>query len=564
MKQVKKYINFLLTLVVLFIGTSCEEFLDVNKKENDPTTVGVSTLLTASEVTIGRAFSIGTTLGNGLSLYTHQSTGRISADRYALLGTALGWNDLYAAMNNVDVIIEQGTGEGRLAYAGVAKILKAYTFSIMVDTWGDIPFSEANKFKDGITQPKFDKGADIYPKLIALIDEGIANINDPAVNPSKPGNDDIIYRGDLAKWKKAGNTLKLKLYTQQRLVKDVKTEVAALLADPAGLINTHAESFMVTFGPNSATDDRHSGYTIYTAAQRSNEMISPWFYEVLKGYNKAIYTGVEDPRLPYYFYNQKTATATPENQTEYRDGGFVSIVFGSAGPFRDGSNSITLSLLGMYPVGGRYDDGAGVSVSATSTITPANAGTGAAPQKLLTYADRLFLEAELINAGLVTGNESEVFKKAVKSSLEQVDYVVTAYVKPSQSVPALATSAKSMAYQEAVATAFDASATPARKLEYIMTQKWIANYGSAVTSYTDYRRTGYPVMFDPNNPAHVTEGLFQPPVDGNPLVKPQQAVPVSVTEKYPLTLPWPQGELDINGNAPHQKVPGAFKPFWLP
>lgn len=214
MKQVKKYINFLLTLVVLFIGTSCEEFLDVNKNENDPTTVGVSTLLTASEVTIGRAFSIGTTLGNGLSLYTHQSTGRISADRYALLGTALGWNDLYAAMNNVDVIIEQGTGEGRLAYAGVAKILKAYTFSIMVDTWGDIPFSEANKFKDGITQPKFDKGADIYPKLIALIDEGIANITDPAVNSSKPGNYDLIYRGDLAKWKKAGNTLKLKLYTQ--------------------------------------------------------------------------------------------------------------------------------------------------------------------------------------------------------------------------------------------------------------------------------------------------------------------------------------------------------------
>lgn len=564
MTQIKKYISFLSTLVLLFAGTSCEKFLDVNKNENDPTVVGVSTLLTSSEVTIGRAFSLGTTLGNGLSLYTHQATGRISADRYALLGTAIGWNDLYGAMNNVDVIIEQGTSEGRLAYAGVAKILKAYTFSIMVDTWGDIPYSESNSFKDGITQPKFDKGADIYPKLIALIDEGIGNINDPAVNPSKPGNDDVIYKGDLNKWKKAANTLKLKLYAQQRLVKDVKAEVTALLADPAGLINTHAESFMVTFGPNAATDDRHSGYTIYTAAQRSNEMISPWFYEVLKGYNKAIYTGVEDPRVPYYFYNQKSATAAPENQTEYRDGGFISIIFGSTGPFRDGSNSITISLLGMYPVGGRYDDGAGISVSATTSITPATAGTGAAPQKLITYADRLFLEAELINAGIVTGNESEVFKKAVKSALEQVDYVVTTYVKPGQTVPPLAASEKSVAYQTAVGAAFDASATPARKLEHIMTQKWIANYGSGVTNYTDYRRTGYPVMFDPNNPAHTTEGLFQPPVNGNPTVKPQQAVPVSVTEKYPLTLPWPQGELDINGNAPPQKSPSAFKPFWLP
>lgn len=560
----KKYIKMLCTALVLMTTTGCEKFLDVNENLNDPTSVGVGTLLTASEVTIGRAFSIGTTLGNGLSLYTHQLTGRISADRYALLGTNIGWNDLYGAMNNIDVIIEQGTAENRFAYAGVAKILKAYTFSTMVDIWGDLPYSESNNFKGGVTQPKFDKGSDIYPQLIALIDAGIADINNTTINPSKPSSDDIIYKGDLNKWKKAANTLKLKLYTQQRLVKDVKAEVSALLANPAGLINSQAESFMVTFGPNAATDDRHSGYGMYTAAQRSNEMVSPWFYEILKGYNKGIYTGVEDPRIPYYFYNQKSATATPENQTEYRDGGFISIVFGSTGPFRDGSNSITISLAGIYPVGGRYDDGAGIHINTSSTITPAIAGTGAAPQKLITYADRLFLEAELINAGVVSGNESEVFKNGVKAALEQVDYVVTNYVKPSQAVPALASSAKSTAYQTAVSAAFDAATTPARRLEHIMTQKWIANYGSGVTNYTDYRRTNYPVMFDPNNPAHVTEGLFQPPLEGNPLVKPQQAVPVSVSNPYPLTLPWPQGELDINGSAPPQKAPGAFKPFWLP
>lgn len=561
--MMNKYICILSTLVLLFTSTSCEKFLDVNKNENDPTSVGVSTLLTASEVTIGRAFSIGTTLGDAMSLYTHQLTGRISSDRYALLGSNIGWNDIYNAITNLDVIIEQGTAESRLAYAGVAKILKAYTFSVMVDTWGDLPYSEHNSFKQGITQPKFDKGSDIYPQLIELIDSGIADINNTTINPSKPANDDIIYKGDLTKWKKAANTLKLKMYVQQRLIKDVKAEVTALLSNPDGLINAQNESFMVTFGPNGATDDRHSGYSIYTAAQRSNEMISPWFYEILKGYNKDIYTGLEDPRIPYYFYNQKSATAAPENQTEYRDGGFISIVFGSTGPFRDGSNSITISLPGIYPVGGRYDDGAGIHINSTSTITPATAGTGAAPQKLITYADRIFLEAELINAGIISGNEAEVFNKGVKASMEQVDYVVTNYVKPSQSVPALATSAKSVAYQEAVAQAF-ASASASRRLEYIMTQKWIANYGSGATNYVDYRRTNYPVMFDPNNPKHAPEGLFQPPVDGNPLVKPQQAVPVSVSNPYPLTLPWPQGELDLNGSAPPQKSPGAYKPFWLP
>lgn len=564
MKQLKKYIIYFFSTVLLFVGTSCEDFLDVNKNENNPTSVGVATLLTASQVTIGRAFSLGTTLGNGLSLYTHQSTGRISSDRYALLGSSLGWNDIYAAMNNLDVIIEQGTSENRLAYVGLAKIFKAYTFSSMVDIWGDIPYSEFNKFKNGITMPKFDKGSDVYPSLIALLDEGIADINNTTINPSKPSNDDIVYRGDLNKWKKAANTLKLKLYTQQRLVKDVKAEVTALLASPENLINSQAESFMVTFGPNGATDDRHSGYTIYTSAQRSNEMISPWFYEILKGYNKAIYTGVEDPRIPYYFYNQKTATGAPENQTEYRDGGFISIVFGSTGPFRDASNSITISLLGMYPVGGRYDDGAGIHINATSPVTPANAGTGAAPQKLLTYSDRLFLEAELINTGVISGNEKEVFEKGLKAALDQVDYVVTTYVKPAQTVPALGSSTKAANYQKSVVDAFAASTSASRRLEHIITQKWIANYGSPVTSYTDYRRTGFPIMFNPNNPEHAPGGLFQPPVDGNPTSKPQAAVPVSVSNLYPQTLPWPQGELDINGSAPAQKDPGAYKPFWLP
>lgn len=564
MIQLKKYISILTATILVFIGTSCEKFLDVNQNLNDPTRVSVGILLTSAEQVIAREFALGTTIGNGLSLYTHQSTGRISADRYDMVASTYGWNPIYASLANLDVIIEQGKQENRLAYVGLAQILKAYTYGTLVDIWADVPFSEFNKFKEGITQPKFDKGSDIYPQLIALIDEGIKNLDDPTINPSKPAGDDVIYKGDLKKWKKAANTLKLKLYTNQRLVKDVKAEVTALLANPDNLINSHAESFVLPYGPNAATDDRHPGYTIYTAAQRSNEMISPWFYEILKGYNKGIYTGIQDPRVPYYFYNQKSATGLPENQTEYRDGGFISIVFGSTGPFRDGSNSITISLLGMYPVGGRYDDAAGISVSASSTITPANAGTGAAPQKFLTYVDRLFLEAELINAGVVTGDVNTVFEKGVKAGLQQVDVVVKDFVKPTQTVPTLLGSEGANNYEKAVIAAFVGSTSASRKLEHIITQKWIANYGSPTTSYTDYRRTGYPIMFDPKNPEMAPGGMFQPPLDGNPTVKPQQAVPVQLSNLYPESLPWPQGEMDLNGNAPTQKIPGSFKVFWKP
>ena len=64
-----------------------------------------------------------------------------------------------------------------LVYAGIAKILKAYTYSVAVDVFGDVPYSEANKLKQGIVHPKFDDDASIYESLFALINEGIADLN---------------------------------------------------------------------------------------------------------------------------------------------------------------------------------------------------------------------------------------------------------------------------------------------------------------------------------------------------------------------------------------------------
>ena len=340
-------------------GGGCKKFLDVNKNLNNatPSSVQLSYVLSNAQLSISNNMALGSGLGNTTSLYTHQITGRVAADRYG--AGAQGWNGLYAAISNLNVVINRGAEENRFVYAGIAKILKAYTFSVLVDMYGDVPFSEFDKFEEGITQPKFDKGSEIYPQLFTMIDEGIADLNNPAPNPSKPGADDYIYKGNVTNWIKAANTLKLKLYTQVRLVQDVKAQVTALLASPATLINSQAESFMMPYGVGTgATDDRHPGYGDYNATQRGGQLFSPWLYEIMKGTNANILTGISDPRIPYYIYNQKTATGTPENCTEYRDGGFISILFGSNGPCRDGSNSQTYSLLGVYPVGGRYNAGA--------------------------------------------------------------------------------------------------------------------------------------------------------------------------------------------------------------
>jgi hypothetical protein len=215
-------------------------------------------------------------------------------------------------------------------------------------------------------------------------------------------------------------------------------------------------------------------------------------------------------------------------------------------------------MFGIYPVGGKYDDG-------SATIATSNSGTGAAPYRMLTYADRLYLEAELINTGVIAGDARAKLNEAIRESFRQIDYVVTTFVKPSQSVPAIFGTAAMDDYITSVMARYDAAST-ARKLEIIMTQKWLSSVGSAVDQYTDIRRTGYPIVFNPLNTAMAPGGQVQPPLNGDP-VNPgaQKPVPVQQSRTYPLSRPWPQGELETNQNSPSQKTdPSTAKVFWMP
>jgi hypothetical protein len=570
-------IKYTIPIVLLFLVSCKKDFLDINTSPNDPSTVKASLLLTGAERSLGDALAIGNGENGGLSqilsVYTHQLSTREEADQYGATGNEFylgqAWPKLYAVslegttvrsegvLKNLEVIIEQSTAAGNLRYSGIAKILKAYTYSQLVDVFGDVPFSEAVKSSEGIIYPKFDDDAAIYPQLFTMLDEGIADLkNTEAPNIEKPGSDDVIYGGNVNNWIRAANTIKLKLYTQIRKVQDVSAQVTALLNEGM-LISRTEESFLLPYGPNGATDDRNPGYGDYFASQRQNH-ISPWFYEILKGYNKRIFTGNEDPRIPYYIYNQLEADqATREgNQTEYREGPFVSIYFGSVGPDRDRTQQNSISVMGIYPVGGKYDDG-------SAEIATSESGTGAAPYRFITYADRLYLEAELIHEGVVAGDAKATLRAAVEESFDQVDYVIEQYVKPGQSVPKLVGSDAVEEYIDKVMAEYDAK--PAQQLEIIMTQKWISSFGSAVDQYTDIRRTGFPVVFNPSDPTMAPNGQVQPPINGDP-VNPnaQKAVQVQLSRTFPLSLPWFQGELETNLNAPDQKNVSTYKIFWMP
>lgn len=573
--------KYILPAVILF--ASCKKSLNINTDPNNPnpSIISEKQLLPTAEKSLGDVLSISTaattTIGIGAgipggapisglsdicSVFMHQTVERSELDQYGVVGTSFdiqaAWLSFYqGTVNNLEVIINKAEANDDAVYAGIAKVLKAYAYSQFVDVFGDIPFSEASKLDSGITYPKFDKDADIYPQLFVLLDDAIKDLsNTSAANSKLPSSDDLIYGGDPSLWIKAANTIKLKLYTQERLITDVKNDVTQLI-NSGNIISATDESFLLPYGTNGATDDRNPAFSDYYATQR-NDYISPWFYEVLKGYNPTVNTGITDPRIPYYFYNQIGKTGAAQNATEYRDSAFVSIYFGSVGPNEANNQQNSMTVLGIYPAGGRYDDGDAQVVSGTS-------GTGAAPYRFITYADVLYLKAELIHAGLITGDERSVLQEAMQESFKEVDYVVSK-VQPSQSVPVLAGTTAANNYINAVLAKYDAGNAD-KKLQIIMTEKWIASFGSAVDEYTDYRRTSYPILFNPNDPNMAPGGFAQPPVNGDPVLNPgaQPKVPVTLSKRYPASLPWYQNELETNPNAPAQKTDlSASKVFWMP
>ncbi|MBN2520937.1 MAG: SusD/RagB family nutrient-binding outer membrane lipoprotein, partial [Bacteroidales bacterium] len=300
------------------------------------------------------------------------------------------------------------------------------------------------------------------------------------------------------------------------------------------------------YGTKTNPDDRHPGYQEYEVGQKGN-YISPWFYEILMGYNPARFTGIVDPRIPYYIYNQLLpGDDTREgNPWEYRDGGFISIVFGSIGTNRDHSTDQSMTVLGLYPVGGRYDDGGAIAVKGTSA-------TGDAPFRFITYADRLYIEAELMQAGVITGDARAKLEEAMYASFDLVDWVVNS-TSTAQAVPALLGSGSDTTYIDAVLAEYDAEDAEGQ-MEIIMTEKWISSFGNSVDQYTDYRRTGYPVLFDPNNSTQAPN---------REIITPEGViVPVRLNNPFQLSLPWSDDDLNINPNAPAQKKPGEYRVFW--
>lgn len=208
-----KKIFGIFTLVTLL--TSCN--LDINSDPLSPTDVDKSFVLTAAQGSLATALGGQlTNLGGFLAQYHTQAPSAsqyLDIDTYNMNADFSNrlWGEIYAGcLNDLDYVIEKSDDEGDTGSKLIASLLKAYTFQVLTDLYGDIPYSEALQAPENIS-PIVDSGKDIYLGLISDVTSALESYNDN-LGLSDVGSQDAIYGANMDDWVKFGNTLLLKLY----------------------------------------------------------------------------------------------------------------------------------------------------------------------------------------------------------------------------------------------------------------------------------------------------------------------------------------------------------------
>jgi len=171
--------------------------------------------------------------------------------------------------------ISEAVRDNRLA---IIEISKVYTYAILVDAFGAIPYSES--LDEKILQPKYDAGADVYSALITSLNDAIAMMDEGEAGFS--ADQDPVYEGDAALWKKLGNSLKLKLAINIADVDAAKAGGMISEAIASGLFESNDDNASITYlGAFPNTNPIHedlvqSGRADYVVANTLIDKLNAW------------------------------------------------------------------------------------------------------------------------------------------------------------------------------------------------------------------------------------------------------------------------------------------------
>jgi hypothetical protein len=362
-------------LVSFSLLVSCNKELDkINTNPNATENAQPDYLLTgAIKSTADVYWGTANTMNSSLLFVQHWAKIQYTEeDRFVFSNSSFTslWSTGYSqSITNLNAVIRIGKETNIPNYQGVALILRSWVFLLLTDVYGDIPYSQAGSIDEFIT-PVFDPQKDVYFGLLNDLKQA-KTLLDPA---GKPISGDIIYAGNISKWKKFSNSLRLRIALR---IADKEPGRSKAVLDE---IKSEADPYIADNGDNAKLT--------YLTSPNQNPVSA--LFETRDDYriSKTIVDKLiqlKDPRLPVYA--SKTITPTPQE--------YVGIP--------NGLTNSEASILGL-----------------AKTSRPGEFFLASqSPAVILSYAETLFARAEAAARGFTTEIAEDLYRQAIRASFHQ-------------------------------------------------------------------------------------------------------------------------------------------------
>jgi len=448
----KKYTLYLLALSFFAIAVSCSDFEEMNTDPNQTSSVTAEMLATN--------LILGTTRYPGVGkdfLYKDMLAKYISYMEGATGYQYNQFNRTYFSsmlkLKNIDMMIEAASGTTyESAYRGLGHFIRAYTFFNLTLAVGDIPYSEAVRGSEGILSPVYDTQKDVFLGILHELDQA-----DSLFNVARNFSGDMIYKGDVKKWQKAGNNLELKVLSYLwRKTADSDLDVVNRFDEIAGsreLMTSESDNLQLVY-----SDVQVEYYPFFNSNFRKYPIMSTTIVDKMKELN--------DYRLFYF--------AAPA---------IASVNAGLSGDDWD-------AYAGVDPSDDFSSISARYAAGEVSGINPRYyALEQGEPTFLLSYAEQCFIIAEGIIRGWTGGDAETFYLEGVRAAMEFV-----ADHTPDDSLyhhDMIIDDSFISGYLAGNGVAFNG--TDEENLQKIWQQRYLMGFmQDGWNSYYEYRRVAYP------------------------------------------------------------------------
>jgi hypothetical protein len=518
-ETMKKHIITIKTgiaVAVLTVASSCSSWLDDNISPNAIATVPPTQMLPSIVGSFG--FAMGSDLFRYSAIWSQQITAQAGRQTenyslYNLADTEVNgvWRTMWYAgiLADIEELLKADPATTHPHYFGIAKVIKAFAYSLLVDYWGDIPFSEALQGVSNV-QPAIDDDAEIYPQLLILLDQAIADLKTSSALIA-PGTADYIYGGNATRWIRTANVLKLRIYLKLANTPDFSTSAISTF-----ITNTPEEEFMTSI----ADDLQHPFVANLSGRQNpTHQFILSRTDDICTSSTIInLMNAKTDPRRVNYFTPSPFSPSLYDNIPADTVAGFKGLQPGTGGGGVDNS----LSRLHRFVRGAVTTTAIPAGPDLTVTGATSLSYDGGAPVNILTYAEYNFIRAELaLRYGAPVAPKASVqawFQEGIRASILDASHPqrplgeadVTAYLLADP--------------DEDTFPNGTLHGTAEDQLRQIIEEKYVANFMVAGEPWSDWRRTGYPLLqlvpitLNPGNNGRVPRVLIYPQqeVDANP------------------------------------------------